>query len=596
MKLSGFLLLASCLSGAHSTFLGPVYPPPKDLTSSDSCVAAAWKNMTRTLERSFQGQANSSGLNGMTFSVGSFSTQDPKAEKLQYHHTAPEIINAKNGTHKVDGDSIYRIASVSKLFTVFAGMIELTLEDWETPLSDILPEFAQFLREKSDTLDPAFDTQWDKITPFALASNMGGIAAGSTPWVVDWVTLAASSEQIAEGQIQERWGLPFVDRSNPANWGPCSNAAGLQGICSPENYTIGASTHPPVALPWTLPSYSNNGFVLLGLAMANLTGRSLDDIYRETLFDPLGMKSSWSVIPPESELHRSVIAGDMARNWANANGISKTSGGIYSTLNDLAKFSTGLLNSTLLPTHKTRRWMKPVSLMSNLHRAVGAPWEIYRWEDPTTGHITDVYTKLGDSGNYGAMAVFLPDFDAGFNIITASSKDTRSQQTLSVVQNIMNSYIPALTAQAGKELRRKFVGTYVSTTKDLNSSITFVPSTNNSQGLQITSFVSNGTDLTPLLTGNGLIDSKPYALQPIIRPDDKTGKTVFRPSVAPPDPILPRDPSNLFTSFYDADQFARLGQPVYAAQYTTEFVFNADAEGKVESVTLPAWRVTLEKK
>lgn len=56
--------------------------------------------------------------------------------------------------------------------------------------------------------------------------------------------------------------------------------------------------------------------MLLGLAISNITGKSMDTIYRESIFEPLGMTSSNSIVPTgEAELARSVIAGDPALNF-----------------------------------------------------------------------------------------------------------------------------------------------------------------------------------------------------------------------------------------------------------------------------------------
>ena len=88
----------------------------------------------------------------ITFSLGLFSIHDQDAAELQYHYASPEVVKAPSGTHKVDGDSIYRIASVSKLFTVYAGMIELSSEDWNRPITEFIPELA-ITTDKSDDDD-----------------------------------------------------------------------------------------------------------------------------------------------------------------------------------------------------------------------------------------------------------------------------------------------------------------------------------------------------------------------------------------------------------------------------------------------------------
>ncbi|KAL4942366.1 hypothetical protein BDV06DRAFT_192265 [Aspergillus oleicola] len=588
MRLHNSLFLTSlCLPGALSNFLGPIYPAPRDLSSRNSLVAAAFNNLTRAFDSSFRGHSNTtlSELSDLTFSVGLFSTRDAGAETLQYHHAAPEIANSTLGMRKPDGDSIYRIASVSKLFTVYAGLIELHPEDWERPLSQIFPELVQ-----PDDLDIASNTQWDYITPWSLASQLGGVAQYAIPWTPDLLL------QATVPQLMTNLGLPYVDLVSLPALFPCATLDGSFSNCDSVDYLTGASPLPPIAQPWSLPVYSNHGFTLLGMAIANITGRSIDEVYQGTVFDPLDMQSSYSVLPPESEQSRSIIAGPPEDSWALPNGLSKSSGGIYSTLNDLAKFSIGILNCTLVSPLQTRRWMKPITHTSNLRYSFGAPWEIYRYEHPNTGLVTDIYTKLGDSGNYGSIALFIPDFDAGFNVITASSQDKRSSQTQSLIQAVADAVIPALAEQAAVELHQNYQGTYVSTTKGLNSSIIFAPSKDGTPGLEITSWISNGTVLGPNQITAVVGKTGIFKLRPIISPEGDEGKIVFRPAFTPQDPVLPRDPSNLFTSFYDGDDNAFLGQTTYLQQYVSAFIFDVEADGSASAVELPAWSVKLEKR
>ena len=105
-----------------------------------------------------------------------FSIHDLEAQKkLQYYFTSAEIKNSKNGTKKVDGDSIWRFASVSKLFTVYAGMTTLTEEQWNTPMTKIFPQIAEFQAKHNTTNDHVDYSQWDRITPWQLASHLSGI-------------------------------------------------------------------------------------------------------------------------------------------------------------------------------------------------------------------------------------------------------------------------------------------------------------------------------------------------------------------------------------------------------------------------------------
>lgn len=63
----------------------------------------------------------------VTWSTGLFSIHDPEAKQLQYHYTSPQVKKG-NGPKDVDGDTIYRMASIIKLFTVLVGLLELSVD------------------------------------------------------------------------------------------------------------------------------------------------------------------------------------------------------------------------------------------------------------------------------------------------------------------------------------------------------------------------------------------------------------------------------------------------------------------------------------
>ncbi|KAJ8105780.1 hypothetical protein ONZ43_g7288 [Nemania bipapillata] len=135
-----------CLPAAQARILGPLNPAPADLTSGGSSVRSQWENLTSTLEGHLNGTMRNealSGLDNITFSLGLFSVDDPTASAyLQYHHTGPDVRNSSLGVSKVDGNSIYRVASMTKVITVYAGLLLLDTGDWHKPLTEIFPETA----------------------------------------------------------------------------------------------------------------------------------------------------------------------------------------------------------------------------------------------------------------------------------------------------------------------------------------------------------------------------------------------------------------------------------------------------------------------
>lgn len=436
MRLSLHLVsvLAVCFDGAFADFLTPTYPAPADLTSDDSLIPVSWRNFTDTLNvhlNETEDSALLSGLENVTFSVGMFSIHDrDDAASLQYHYTSSEIRNAELGTREVDADSIYRIASVTKLATVYAGMIELTEEDWNRPITDVLPQLAEIARDANKD-DNVYTIQWDKITLWALASQLAGIPSLGWPAGDRLLVYAAEAAAGLESAVD-----PVIDNGFPpldlSVLGPCNNFSGP--VCSDDDFLESFRNQAPSFLPWTSPGYTNAGFMLLGLAYSNITGKPMHDIYRDSIFSPLGMDSSTSIVPTGAELARAVVAGDPAANFAIEGGFTIPSGGLFSTLNDLAKFGVGILNSTLMPAEKTRKWMKPVTHTSSFSYSIGAPWEIIRYVHPSTGKVTDFYTKLGDSGYYGAITALIPDYNAGFSLLAACSNATTRTTAMSTLR------------------------------------------------------------------------------------------------------------------------------------------------------------------
>lgn len=258
-------------------------------------------------------------------------------------------------------------------------------------------------------------------------------------------------------------------------------------------------------------------------------------------------------------INRTAIPGSLEAEFVDVP-LTTPSGGIYSTVNDLAKIGTSILNSTLLPTDKTNRWLKPVSFTGDLHYALGRPWEIYRCAHQDSGVVTDIYTKLGDSGDYSGLFVLLPDFDIGFTILGASSLPVHTQAVQLVADFLTDSIISALMAQAHREALINLAGTYTPSDKTLNFTLTLsVPASSKSApGLVIAEWISNGTDIRDLLATTLLAqiphipeppaDANMVRLVPTIQDVAASGQIAFQmETVQPAGPVT----GHLFSKMYD---------------------------------------------
>lgn len=534
LNLAAVSLCATSLVSAD--FLGPRYVQPVDLSSDKSAVSAAWKNATASLEKTLKSANSTLGIQNVTFSLGLFSLNDPSASKLQFHYTSPEIA-ASTGTKKVDGDSIYKVASITKVFTVLAGLLNLKPTDWDRSVADIFPTLGDYAKKNAN--DPISTIQWNEVTLNNLASHQAGLPA--SPLISDLaVTLALT------GQDPTLGGFPLVNLSSPRLVDALPALAKFleEGTFNNDNFIPTIKALLPNFEPWTQPVYSNNGFILLTTALANVTGKPLSTLSKESILDPLQLKSSFYKVP-ESLSPRSVIVS--RDEWLASAGIAEGSGGLSSSVNDLAKFGVSVLNSTLLPKSQTRRWLKPVSHTGRFQYSMGRPWEIIRYTHPS-GSVTDMYTKAGDSGNYSSELVIIPEYNAGFTILGAASITTRNSVVAALADLLTNTLIPAFESQAKAETTQNFAGTYTSSVQGVNSSVVLAvnQTAGAAPGLLIKSFVSNGTEFKhPLYYTPGA------RLVPSIL-SDKTGKVAFRVANANDAPAIDKSKA-LFSGVARAD-------------------------------------------
>ena len=123
----------------------------------------------------------------------------------------------------------------------------------------------------------------------------------------------------------------------------------LQRMLLDAIYGMALSTAPGEVM-----NYSATGFFLLGEVLERASGRPLAELMQERLFDPLGMKDSYLVVP-ESVRDR-IIRRTPGLPWTAPLGpipgidsrineaMPSSQGGVYSTAPDLARFSQMLLD------------------------------------------------------------------------------------------------------------------------------------------------------------------------------------------------------------------------------------------------------------
>jgi len=142
--------------------LGPAFPSDFDVTSS-TAIKEAISAFPGLIDNLFDsGVMNRSDIS-FTIDVFSSETND---SIYSYVHSGEDLKSSLTAGILDDG-TIFRIGSVSKLYTVYAILAVAGMEIFEHPVTKYLPELAW------DDI-PSDKIVWNQVTVGALASQMGG--------------------------------------------------------------------------------------------------------------------------------------------------------------------------------------------------------------------------------------------------------------------------------------------------------------------------------------------------------------------------------------------------------------------------------------
>jgi CubicO group peptidase (beta-lactamase class C family) len=149
--------------------LGPVLPSGFDL-SKFKVVQEVKSDFPATIESIL-----SSGIINEThtsFAINVFSTATNESLYSYYH--AAEALDDTLSTGKLDDETVFRIGSVSKLYTAYALLANSGFDVVNRPVTEILPELAGNNRS-----EPNERVIWEDVTVGALLSHQAG--SGGAP-------------------------------------------------------------------------------------------------------------------------------------------------------------------------------------------------------------------------------------------------------------------------------------------------------------------------------------------------------------------------------------------------------------------------------
>ncbi|KAF1912819.1 beta-lactamase/transpeptidase-like protein [Ampelomyces quisqualis] len=561
---------------------GAEFPPPQTLS-----LHPVWQQALANLRAKFDlidsgGTRDVDGdLDGLSYSIQIFSTNPGGGILAERHRTAPNLLANTTGVKRVDGDTVYRLGSVSKIFTVVAWLAELGDVHWNQPITNFIPELANISAQAaSRPFDEVRQTSWEDITIASLASQISGV--GRDYGVIGEIL---QTEDVPEALQNIFPKLPKDQRP------PC----GAYPVCTREEFFRGLQIMLPSYPPWQTASYSNVGFQLFTYALENITGKAFADILTDRVIRPLGLTNTYYQIAPESI--GIVPTNTMDSYWYVGLGDGDASGNMYSSTNDLSTLGRAILSSALLPPALTRRWLQPASFTADPSASVGSPWGIRRIQLDRTAQphrSVSIYTKAGTFRRYSSFLSLIKEFHLGLSINLAGHAGLSN---FGLADTIGAQLLPAYLSAARAEAHLLFAGTYVAL-DGTNSSLSIATDARK-PGLGVEAWTHNSTDFIPLavqlLAGtpapprapevrlyfNQLVSATPW------RGKRQAWRAVFEDTGAT------YKGNGLWST--ECGNWVGVTGITYGSLPLDEFVFEFDGAGRVVSVTNVALRVTLWK-
>ena len=166
------LILLEALPLAHAAseicpLLGADVPAPTNLAIC-SHFNEAKERVTLQIQQALKGSLLDSSTT--VFSANVWSTTEDSL--FQYNFAGPEALNKTAGAEEVDLDTVYRIGSVSKLYTVLTLLVQDGDLHFNFPVTEYLPELKGLANNGSV---PYYGIEWEDVTIGSLASQTSGL-------------------------------------------------------------------------------------------------------------------------------------------------------------------------------------------------------------------------------------------------------------------------------------------------------------------------------------------------------------------------------------------------------------------------------------
>lgn len=290
----------------------------------------------------------------------------------------------------VTPETIFQTGSVGKQFTSMAIM--MLVEERKLALDDKLTRFI-----------PESPAAWKDVTIQHLLTHTSGIA-----------DYGGEEETMAKGVINFR--KDYTE----------------------EELVQAFAKMPMDFAPGEKWSYSNTGYVLLGIVIHRVTGKFYGDFLQERIFQPLGMKdtriiSEADIVPHRSSGYRLVKGELKNQEWVSPTLNTTADGALYTNVLDLAKWDAALYTTKLVRQSSLDLMWTPIKLNDGKTHPYGFGWDLA----PRLGHRA-VWHDGAWQGFTMSIARFLDD---RLTVIVMTNLDENNSKPEKIVDDVAAIYL-----------------------------------------------------------------------------------------------------------------------------------------------------------
>jgi CubicO group peptidase (beta-lactamase class C family) len=189
-------------------------------------------------------------------------------------------------------------------------------------------------------------------------------------------------------------------------------------------------------------SYSNSGYMLLGILIHKVTGKFYGDFLQERIFKPLGMTttriiSEEDIVPNRSAGYRLVKGVLKNQEWVNPSLNTTADGALYFTVLDLAKWDAALYTEKLIKRTSLDQMWTPVKLNNGKTYPYGFGWRVHEMN----GH-----KLIEHGGSWQGFTTGISRYvDDRLTVVALTNLDSRHARPEDIIHGVAGIYVPALT-------------------------------------------------------------------------------------------------------------------------------------------------------